>query len=110
MNFTINSGWELITMLTNAGEYLKTVGGQVVIILGICILIYGAVQVVSAIWGRQGGGGAWLKALLAFVVGGAFMIGGWQIITNISQGGNDTINQLGGGMIEQLGMLLTILK
>lgn len=101
--FKVPFGWDLISALTNSGNYGKKVGGAIIVVFGIILIIYGVFKVFKAITGREGSEGPqWFKAALALIAGGAMEFGAWTLFESIANGGQNTVSQLGGGGVVML--------
>lgn len=90
-------GWDLENMLKSTEKYIEDAGGLLLMVFGAGLIIFAGFKLWKAVTGRQGQtGGEWLRAGIAFVVGGGMLFGAWNLFNNIAKGGDDTITKLGG--------------
>ncbi|WP_460802219.1 hypothetical protein [Nocardiopsis aegyptia] len=67
--------------------------------MGTVGVIWGGVLLIKKLMASQQDQTSWIKILGLILVGGALMAGGFGLISNIAEGGQTTIEDLGGGMI-----------
>ncbi|MGH3976275.1 MAG: hypothetical protein ACRDS9_23570 [Pseudonocardiaceae bacterium] len=93
--------WDLLSFLENANAYLQIAGGALLMLLGVACLIWGGVVCVKKLTASAQAASQehWSKIVVLILVGGAFMGGGWPLISKIGSGGEKTITELGGGTI-----------
>lgn len=95
------AAWDLLSFLENANAYIQIAGGALLMLLGVACLVWGGVVCVKTLFAspQSAGKESWVKIVMLIVVGGAFMGGGWPLISKIGSGGEKTITELGGGTI-----------
>ena len=94
--------WDLNGFLKNAASYVKVAGGALLILMGVAGVVWGGVLLVKKLMmGQQGGQGTgWGQIIGLILIGGALAVGGWNFMSTISGGGQQTILDMGkGGMI-----------
>jgi hypothetical protein len=94
--FSMASGWSIENFLTNLNKNLTAWGKLFVVVVGLVMVIVAIVKIAK---GLMSGGRAqtnWVLNIVLFFVGGALAFGsGWGLVTDISKGGSDTLNDLG---------------
>lgn len=95
------AAWDLLSAIKNATNYLQGIFGLVIVAMGVIGLGVGAVLASLKIWGSQQMRQklSWGNIGAAIIVGGAMMIGGWPLIASVGSGGQQTIEELGGGTV-----------
>ncbi len=93
---TIFMDWDLTTFLKNSTVQLKKWGAALIAIIGVVLIIVAIVQIAKKFISPQGAPGGWAMPIVCFIVGGAFLIGGWNLVASIARGGQKTIEDLGG--------------
>lgn len=92
--------WDFGSFLKNATKTAKTWGSAAIILVGVVLLIWGAIMAGKRFMGgQQQQGPGWGKIAAMVIVGGAFMAGGFSLISTIGSGGKKTLLDLGGGSI-----------
>lgn len=107
------AAWDLVSFLENAGEYVKTGGGALLILMGLAALVWGGVLLLKKLMGGQQNQDSWIKIIGMMIIGGAIAVGGFTLIFTIGSGGKKTIEDLGGATFlwdaaQPLGVLLGI--
>lgn len=99
MNFTdvfsVPTMLDIPGMVANAKTQMGTIFTAVLGILGLILIVYGAVQIYKALTSQQGGG-SWIKAGLCIFIGGWFAFASFDTLKNVSKAGSDTINSVAG--------------
>lgn len=95
------AAWTLDGLFKGTAKYAKTAGGALITLLGVLLIIFAAFKMFKAVTGQQQGGGEWLKAIVALLLGGALSVGGWKLLNTMASGGKQTIEKLGQGSIVQ---------
>ena len=96
------AAWDLTSFLENATTQIKTWGGLLLMLLGVCALVWGGVLLVKRLGANPQTAGqqsSWATIALLILVGGGFSTGGWQLISTVGSGGQQTIEDLGGGAV-----------
>lgn len=91
--------WDLNTFLENANTYAGVVGGAFLTLLGTVAVIYGGYLLIKKLMAGQQNQDSWVKIVLLIIIGGALMVSGFILISEIATGGETTIRDLGGGML-----------
>jgi uncharacterized membrane protein len=91
------AGWTLDTALKNFENFLKNEGGVVLAIVGVLLILFAGFKFAKAIWGQQEKGKNATVGGIAIIVGGAMLFGGWSLFSTMANGGNSTVQQMGGG-------------
>ncbi|MDE3723965.1 hypothetical protein PWG71_21455 [Nocardiopsis sp. N85] len=99
------AGWDLVSFFENARNYVGTAGGGLLALMGTVGVVWGGVLLIKKLMASQQDQTSWIKILGLVLVGGALMVGGFSLISNIAAGGRTTIEDLGGGMILLQGLL-----
>jgi hypothetical protein len=96
------AAWDLTSFLENTKTQIQLWGGLILMLLGAVGLIWGGVLLIKKLManpqtaGQQSG---WGTIALLILVGGAFGTGGWSLVSTIGSGGQQTIEDLGGGTV-----------
>ena len=104
LNLNLTNGlfaeWDLKSFIENATEYARVIIGAIIVLLGVVAVGWAFYKGVSKLMGGQSAQQtSWGTVIVLFLVGGAAMVGGGALIFSIAQGGKQTIDELGGGMI-----------
>ena len=84
-------------LLQNGTTTIKTWGGYFIILLGVVMVIAAVWQIAKGLMNQGKGQTNWATVVLLFIIGGAFMVGGFGFAESISSGGRKTIEELGSG-------------
>jgi uncharacterized membrane protein len=95
------AAWDLESFLNNARTYTENIGGLILMLLGAVALIWGGVQLVKKLMGNPQTSQQinWGTVALLIIVGGALFTGGFSLMKTVGSGGEETINDLGGGTV-----------
>ncbi|UJW28871.1 hypothetical protein L3Q67_26915 [Saccharothrix sp. AJ9571] len=96
------AAWDVGGFLENAKSQIQTWGGLLLMLLGTAGLVWGGVLVVRKLMANQQTSNqqtGWMTIALLVLVGGALGVGGWQLVSTIGSGGQQTIEELGGGTV-----------
>lgn len=91
--------WDLENFLNNANDYAVLIGGAFLTLLGTVAVIYGGYLLIKKLMAGQQNQDSWVKIVLLIIIGGALMVSGFMLISEIATGGEQTIRDLGGGML-----------
>ncbi|WP_435109324.1 hypothetical protein [Nocardiopsis synnemataformans] len=93
------AGWDLVSFFDNAREYVALAGGGLLALMGTIGVVWGGVLLIKKLMASQQDQTSWVKIIALILIGGALMVGGFSLISDIAAGGRTTIEDLGGGMI-----------
>lgn len=106
---TANDSWDLETFFNNATDYMQTIGGAFLALIGIGGLTWGGFLLVRKLMGgQQAQQDSWFKIVALILVGGAMLFGGMTLLLNFAEGGKDTIENFGSGatvLVDQLNFI-----
>jgi len=92
-----SASWDLLSFLDNATNYVKGAGGSLLALMGTAGVVWGGVLLIKKLMASQQDQTSWVKILALILIGGALMVGGFSLISQIAAGGQTTIEDLGGG-------------
>lgn len=92
---TEKGDWDVGDFLTNVNKLAQDWGGRFLMLLGVVAVIYGVYQVATGLMSHGKKQIAWPQVILTIIVGGGFMIGGFNLAAKVSSVGNKTIERLG---------------
>lgn len=92
-----SASWDLLSFLENATEYVSGAGGALLALMGTAGVVWGGVLLIKKLMASQQDQTSWVKILGLILIGGALMVGGFSLISQIASGGQTTIEDLGGG-------------
>lgn len=96
----LTGAWDLKSFLTNAAETLKEWGDLAAIIIGLVCIFIAIWRIASGLWSHGQKQTNWAIAIILLLVGGTLAVpGGFKFFSDISEGGKQTITDLGGGAI-----------
>jgi hypothetical protein len=90
------AAWDVVSFFENAGEFVKTAGGGLLVAMGLVALVWGGVLLLKKLMAGQQNNDSWIKIIMLMIVGGAIAVGGFALIFTIGSGGKTTIEDLGG--------------
>jgi hypothetical protein len=90
------AAWDVVSFFENAGEFVKTAGGGLLIAMGLIALVWGGVLLLKKLMAGQQNQDSWIKIIMLMIIGGAIAVGGFGLIFTIGSGGKTTIEDLGG--------------
>ena len=93
----IPAQWDVQTFLENAKSYAVDIGGAFLMLLGTVAVIYGGYLLIKKLMAGQQNQDSWVKIVLLIIIGGALMVSGFTLISEIGEGGETTIRDLGDG-------------
>ena len=97
--------WDLVSFFKNSQEYVKVAGGAMLSLLGLALLIWGFVKMMGKLKDGDRSQSNWGTIIAMIIIGGAIMAGGIGLAIEIGSGGQKTIKDLGGGVIDYLTIL-----
>ena len=90
------SGWSINNFLTNLNKNLNLWGGLLIVVVGLVMVIVAVVKIAKGLMSSGRGQTNWVLNIVLFFIGGALAFGGvWGLVQGISQGGSDTLHDLG---------------
>ena len=90
------NGWSINNFLTNLNKNLNLWGGLLIVVIGLIMVIVAVVKIAKGLMSGHNGQTNWVLNIVLFFLGGALAFGGgWSLVKGISQGGSDTLNDLG---------------
>lgn len=89
--------FDILSFLSNATEFIKKIGGYVVILAGFIMIIVAIVQIAKGLASGGKGQVNWVMSIGCLLVGGALAFGGWNLVTAVANGGSQTIKDMGTG-------------
>ncbi|MFE4834438.1 hypothetical protein ACFRAU_07130 [Arthrobacter sp. NPDC056691] len=95
------AAWDIASFLENAKTQIQLWGGLLLMLLGAVGLVWGGVLLIRKLMANPQSGPqqGWGTIALLILVGGALGTGGWQLMSTIGSGGQQTIEDLGGGTV-----------
>ncbi|QWF85656.1 hypothetical protein [Amycolatopsis sp. CA-230715] len=96
------AGWDVTSFLQNGKSQVETWGGLFLMLIGVAGLIWGGVSGVRKLMANQQTSAqqaGWAKIAGLVLVGGALATGGFQLVSTVGSGGQQTIEDLGGGTV-----------
>lgn len=100
--YLVPAAWDLTSFLENAKSQVQLWGGLVLMLLGAVGLVWAGILLLKKLManpqtaGQQSG---WGTIALLVLVGGALGTGGWSLLETVGSGGQQTIEDLGGGTV-----------
>lgn len=93
------AAWDLLSFLSNLGDYAETIFGVLLMILGSILIFMAALKAFQKLTGDQQKASqiSWVIIVVMVIVGGGLFIGGWDLMSTIASGGQQTIYDIGGG-------------
>lgn len=92
------NGWNLNTFLTTLNSSLNNWGSLFVTCVGVVMVIVAVVKIAKGLMSHGQGQVNWVLNIALLLIGGMLAwSGGWSLISDMSAGANDTLNELGGG-------------
>lgn len=95
MDTFVSNDWSIDQLLKNANKNAKKWGGLFFGLLGTVCFLWGGGHFGAVVFSKQGKGRfAWL-GILALIIGGLLAYGGFSMFVEMSQGGLDSVRDLG---------------
>lgn len=91
------ANWDIGNFLQNAQDAVKKWGGYVVVLFGLIMILVAAIQIGKGLMSHGKAQTNWMIVIVLLIVGGAFSVGGWNLVSGIAEGGKKTIEDLGVG-------------
>lgn len=96
------AAWDLTSFLENARSQLQLWGGLLLMLLGVVGLVWAGVLGTKKLLADPQTAGqqkSWGTIAVLVLVGGALGTGGWSFMSTVGSGGQQTIEDLGGGTV-----------
>lgn len=87
--------WDIGNFLQNSKSTLITWGDYLMMLIGVILVIVAVYQLAKKFIAPQSAPGGWVMPIVMLIIGGALLVGGWALISDISSGGEQTIRDLG---------------
>ncbi|WP_278857207.1 hypothetical protein [Kocuria palustris] len=94
------AAFDVGNLLQSATSTLKGWGGLLIILMGVVGLIVFAVLAIKKLMAseqQQTQEAKWSRLVLLLIASGAFVGGGWSLVSDLGSGGETTIRDLGSG-------------
>lgn len=88
------SGWDLVEFFTNGQSYAEKAGGAFLGVVGVFCLVFAAWKVFQKLSNDQSRE-SWGKAVGLLGLGGVLLFGGYQMLSDLAEGGKDTVSNFG---------------
>lgn len=82
------------TFLNNSHSALLTMGGGMLLLMGVISIIWGALLMIKKLMGGYGYGESWGKVTFLLITGGLLTLGGGSLFRNAATGAEDEVNDL----------------
>ena len=89
-------GKDVVKMAENAGYYIQDIVKYVIAIIGIILILVALVQIAKGLASGGKGQVNWVMSIGCLLVGGLLLFGGWNLLSNVSLIGADTVDTLTG--------------
>lgn len=92
------ASWSLTNLLGNANSWIQVTGGLLLVLMGTAGIIWAGARIWQRLVTPTKGSGAPVslpKTLALLFVSGALAAGGWQLMSTVSSGGEQTIMDIG---------------
>ncbi|MET3959842.1 putative permease [Rhodococcus sp. OAS809] len=93
-NTDSGGGWDLIEFFTNGQSYAEKAGGAFLGLIGVICLLFGGWKAFQKLTNEQSRE-SWGKVIALFALGGVFLFGGYQMLSDLAEGGKDTVDNFG---------------
>lgn len=90
-----SNSWDLTSFLTNSTEQVKIWGGSFLTLVGVIGIIWSAFQIVTGLMSHGKKQVSYGTNAILLLISGALSATGLSLVTNIAQGGQKTIEDLG---------------
>lgn len=87
--------WDIGSFLTNSATQLRTWGNILIVLIGVALIIWSAVQIARGLMSKNSQQVSWPKNIIMLIVGGAFVAGGFALMSTLASGGKQTLVDLG---------------
>jgi succinate dehydrogenase hydrophobic anchor subunit len=92
-----DSDGDVYSVMKNAGSYLESIAGLLVVFIGLLLVFVAVMQIAKNL---SSGGRTqvnWVVCLLALLVGGAFLVGGYGLLSGLASASKATLETATGG-------------
>lgn len=87
-------GWDLVEFFTNGQSYAEKAGGAFLGVVGVFCLLFASWKVFQKLTNEQSRE-SWGKVVGLIGLGGVLLFGGYQMISDLAEGGKDTVDNFG---------------
>ena len=88
-------GWHISKFFENSQSTVKSVGGMFIILLGIVMIVVAGYNIGKALIMHGKTQTNWFITILLLLVGGAFAVGGYDLLAGIAQGMGSDVKDMG---------------
>lgn len=89
------NAWDPEQFFKNGQNIGKTIGGAFLGLLGVAAILAGGTYLAAIAFKKQQRGTFVIHAIIALVIGGALVFGGYSLFDSMAQGGYDQATKLG---------------
>lgn len=86
--------WSLSQLFGGAQKSARTIGGYLIVLLGIVCVVWGAVLLAKKLLTTQDQT-KWSKVILLLFIGGVLAVGGFSTVAKVSSGANKEVTTMG---------------
>lgn len=90
---------KITNIFSNTSKIAKEAGGGFIVLVGVVLIIVGAVFLGSNLLAKGQPKTPWVIVALMFVVGGVFAFGGLSIFMSVGEASNETVKDIASGVI-----------
>jgi hypothetical protein len=87
-------GWDLVEFFTNGQSYAEKAGGGFLGVVGVFCLLFAAWKVFQKLTNEQSRE-SYGKIVGLIGLGGVLLFGGYQMLSDLAEGGKDTVDNFG---------------
>ncbi|ADK68926.2 MULTISPECIES: hypothetical protein [Gordonia] len=87
-------GWDLVEFFTNGQDYAEKAGGAFLGVVGVVCLLFAAWKIFQKLTNEQSRE-SWGKVAGLVLLGGVLLFGGYSMISDLAEGGKDTVDNFG---------------
>ncbi|WP_143542964.1 hypothetical protein [Rhodococcus sp. NCIMB 12038] len=89
-----DGGWDLVEFFANGQSYAEKAGGGFLGVVGVFCLLFAAWKVFQKLTNEQSRE-SWGKVVGLVGLGGVLLFGGYQMLSDLAEGGKDTVDNFG---------------
>ncbi|PZU04648.1 MAG: hypothetical protein DI630_00600 [Gordonia sp. (in: high G+C Gram-positive bacteria)] len=87
-------GWDLVEFFTNGQSYAEKAGGAFLGVVGVLCLLFAGFKAFQKLTNEQSRE-SWAKVVGLIGLGGVLTFGGYQMLSDLAEGGKDTVDNFG---------------